>query len=139
LAWSSAPRHLGPRDRHIGWSAAERRRNIHLVAYNARFLIPPWVEVPHLASHLLGRMVRMLPAEWERIYGHVVYFAETFVDAPRFAGTCYRAANWLHLGRTTGRGKDSQSKRPNRSLKDVLGYPLVRDYRRRLCAGEMSG
>ena len=139
LAWSSAPRHLGPRDRHIGWSAAERRRNIHLVAYNPRFLIPPWVEVPHLASHLLGRMVRMLPAEWERIYGHVVYFAETFVDAPRFAGTCYRAANWLHLGRTTGRGKDSQSKRPNRSLKDVLGYPLVRDYRRRLCAGEMSG
>ena len=135
LAWSSAPRHLGPRDRHIGWSAAERRRNIHLIAYNPRFLIVPWVEVVHLASHLLGRMVRMLPAEWERIYGHPVYFAETFVDAPRFAGTCYRAANWRYLGRTTGRGKDSQSKRPNRSLKDVLGYPLVRDYRRRLCAG----
>ncbi|MCK6555761.1 DUF4338 domain-containing protein [Candidatus Binatia bacterium] len=135
LAWSSAPRHLGPRDRHIGWSAAERRRNIHLVAYNPRFLIVPWMDVVHLASHLLGRMVRMLPAEWERIYGHPVYFAETFVDAPRFAGTCYRAANWRYLGRTTGRGKDSQSKRPNRSLKDVLGYPLVRDYRRRLCAG----
>ena len=135
FAWSSAPRHLGPRDRHIGWSATERRRNIGLVAYNPRFLIPPWVEVPHLASHLLGRMVRMLPVEWERVYGHPVYFAETFVDSPRFAGTCYRAANWLYLGRTTGRGKDSQSKRPNRSLKDVLGYPLVRGSRRRLCAG----
>jgi hypothetical protein len=135
FAWSSAPRHLGPRDRHIGWTAEQRRRNIHLVAYNPRFLILPWVEVPHLASHLLGRMVRILPREWERIYGHPVCFAETFVDRPRFAGTCYRAANWVFLGRTTGRGKDSQSKRPNRSLKDVLGYPLAGDFRRRLCAG----
>ena len=135
FAWSSAPRHLGPRDRHIGWTGAARRRNIHLVAYNPRFLILPWVEVPHLASHLLGRMARMLPGEWERVYGHPVYFAETFVDRPRFAGTCYRAANWVFLGRTTGRGKASQSKRPNRSLKDVLGYALVSDFRQRLCAG----
>ncbi len=135
FAWSSAPRHLGPRDRHIGWTAAQRRRNIRLVAYNPRFLILPWVEVPHLASHLLARMVRMLPAAWERLYGHPVYFAETFVDTHRFAGTCYRAANWACLGRTTGRGKASASKRPNRSLKEVLGYPLVRDFRRRLCVG----
>jgi hypothetical protein len=73
FAWSSAPRHLGPRDRHIGWAADQRRRNIHLVAYNPRFLILPWVEVAHLASHLLGRMVRLLPAEWERMYGHPVH------------------------------------------------------------------
>jgi hypothetical protein len=135
FAWSSAPRHLGPRDRFIGWSAAERRRNIHLIAYNPRFLILPWVEVPHLASHVLGRMVRMLRGEWERIYGHPVYFAETFVDRPRFAGTCYRAANWVFLGLTTGRGKDDQTKRANRSLKEVLGYPLTRDFRRRLREG----
>ena len=135
FAWSSAPRHLGPRDRFIGWSAEERRRNIALVAYNPRFLILPWVEVPHLASHLLGRMVRMLPQEWERIYGHPVYFAETFVDAPRFRGTCYRAANWVFLGLTTGRGKDDLTMRPNRSLKEVLGYPLRRDFRRRLRRG----
>jgi hypothetical protein len=135
FAWSSAPRHLGPRDRFIGWSAAERRRNIHLIAYNPRFLILPWVEVPHLASHLLGRMVRMLSCEWERIYHHPVHFAETFVDAPRFKGTCYRAANWVFLGLTTGRGKDDQTKRANRSLKEVLGYPLTCDFRRRLQEG----
>jgi len=132
FSWSSAPRHLGARDRFIGWTAEERRRNIHLVVYNLRFLILPWVEVKHLASHLLGAMTRRLSADWERAYGHPVYFAETFIDAPRFAGTCYRAANWVYLGKTTGRGKDSQSKRPNRSLKQVLGYPLVRDFRARV-------
>lgn len=132
FAWSSAPRHLAPRDRHIGWSPEVRRENIRLVAYNTRFLVLPWVEVPHLASHLLGRMVRMLPAEWERVYGHEVCFAETFVDTERFRGTCYRAANWVYLGRTTGRGKNAQSHRPNRTLKDVLGMPLVRHWRERL-------
>jgi hypothetical protein len=129
FAWSSAPRHLGPRDRFIGWSKEARRENIRYVAYNPRFLIPPWVEVRHLASHLLGRMVRMLPGEWERVYAHPVYFAETFVDSSRFRGTCYRAANWVYLGRTTGRGKDDQTGRPNRSLKDVLGYPLDKRFR----------
>ncbi len=84
FAWSSAPRHLGPRDRYLGWSAEKRRRNIRFVVYNSRYLILPWVHVEHLASHLLGRMVRMLPGEWERAYGHPVYFAETFVDAERF-------------------------------------------------------
>jgi hypothetical protein len=92
----------------------------------------PWVRVPHLASHLLGRMMRMLPAEWARAYGHPVWFAETFVDPERYRGTCYRAANWIHLGRTTGRGKDDQTHRANRALKDVLGYPLVEDFRERL-------
>ena len=136
FAWSSAPRHLGPRDRFIGWSAAARRRNIRFVAYNSRFLILPWVEVRLLASHLLGRMARMLPGEWERVYGHPVYFAETFVHPRRFRGTCYRAANWVFLGRTTGRGKDDQAKRPNRPRKHVLGYPLTRRFRQLL--SEMS-
>lgn len=129
FAWSSAPRHLGPRDRHIGWSATARRRNVRLIAYNTRFLVLPWVRVPHLASHLLGRMVRMLSGDWERVYGHPVHFAETFVEPERFKGTCYRAANWVWLGQTTGRGKDDLTHRPNRPLKDVLGYPLTRRFR----------
>jgi hypothetical protein len=129
LAWSSAPRHLRPRDQFIGWSAEARRRNLHLLATNLRFLILPWVSVPHLASHILGRMARQLPADWERIYAHPIYFLETFVDSERFRGTCYRAANWIVLGQTTGRGKDDQTHRPNRSLKEVLGYPLQRRFR----------
>jgi hypothetical protein len=93
MAWSSAPRHLGSRDRHIGWSAEARRRNIRFVAYNTRFLILPWVQVPHLASHILGRIASSLSNDWEQLYGHPVYFAETFIDPGRFRGTCYRAAN----------------------------------------------
>jgi uncharacterized protein DUF4338 len=129
LAWSSAPRHLGSRDRYIGWSAQSRRRNIRLVVYNTRFLILPWIRVPHLASHILGRVANRLSRDWERVYGHPVYFAETFIDPGRFRGTCYRAANWRFLGLTTGRGKASTSKRPNRSIKEVLGYPLTPRFR----------
>jgi Domain of unknown function (DUF4338) len=129
LAWSSAPRHLGSRDHFIGWSAAARQRNIRFIAYNTRFLILPWVEVPHLASHLLGGMAKRLSQDWERLYQHPIYFLETFVDPTRFRGTCYRAANWIRLGQTTGRGKDDQTNRPNRSIKEVLGYPLTRRFR----------
>jgi Domain of unknown function (DUF4338) len=132
FAWSSAPRHLGPRDRYIGWSQEHRRHNLKFVAYNTRYLIPPWVQVPYLASHLLSRMTRMLPQEWEKVYSHPVYFAETFVDPTRHRGTCYRAANWVLMGRTTGRGKDDQTNKPNRSLKDVWGLPLIDDFRARL-------
>ena len=129
FTWSSAPRHLGPRDRFIGWCAEARLQNIRFVAYNSRFLILPWVEVPHLASHLLGRMVRSLPDEWQQVYGHPVHFAETFVYPAKFKGTCYRAANWVYLGQTTGRGKGDLTMRPNRPLKDVLGYPLTKHFR----------
>ncbi len=129
LAWSSAPRHLGSRDRYIGWSAEARRRNIRFLAYNTRYLILPWVHVPHLASHILGRMTSQLSPEWERMYGHPVYFAETFIDPTRFRGTCYRAANWKFLGLTTGRGKNDHTYRPNRPIKEVLGLPLSRRFR----------
>ena len=132
LAWSSAPRHIGSRDRYIGWSREARRRNIRLIAYNTRFLILPWVRVPHLASHLLGGMATRVSADWERMYGHPIYFLETFVDRERFRGTCYRAANWVWLGRTTGRGKNDHTNRVNRSIKDVLGYPLHRRFRQLL-------
>ena len=132
MAWSSAPRHLGSRDRFIGWTASARLANIGLLAYNTRFLILPWVTVPHLASHLLGRIARRLSADWQSVYGHPIYFLETFIDPQRFRGTCYRAANWTLMGVTTGRGKDAPTYEPNRSIKQVLGYPLVKDFRQRL-------
>lgn len=135
LAWSSAPRHLGARDRFIGWSAEARRRNIRFLAYNSRFLVAPWVRVQHLASHILGQTVRRIAGDWERIYGHPVYFLETFVDPERHRGTCYRAANWVVMGRTTGRGKNCPNKRPNRSIKQVLGYPLTPRFRELLAEG----
>jgi hypothetical protein len=131
-AWGSAPRHLGPRDRFIGWTAAARRRNLRLLAYNTRFLILPWVAVPHLASHVLARLAARVSLDWQRLYGHPIYFLETFVDPARFRGTCYRAANWRVLGRTTGRGHNAPSKRPTQPVKEVLGYPLVPDFRARL-------
>jgi hypothetical protein len=135
LAWSSAPRHLGSRDRYIGWSAEARRRNIRFIVYNTRFLILPWVAVPHLASHILGRMAAVLSDDWQQMYRHPVYFAETFIDPGRFRGTCYRAANWQLLGLTTGRGKNDQTNQPNRPIKEVLGLPLTprfRDYLSRI-------
>jgi hypothetical protein len=132
LAWSSAPRHLGSRDRYIGWSAEARRRNIRFIAYNTRFLILPWVRVPHLASHILGKMTSLLARDWERMYGHPVYFAETFIDPGRFRGTCYRAANWLLLGHTTGRGKNDHTNKPNRPIKEILGLPLTPRFRQLL-------
>ena len=132
LAWSSAPRHIGSRDRYIGWSGEARRRNIRFLAYNTRFLILPWVRVEHLASHILGQMAARISADWQAMYGHPVYFLETFVDPERFRGTCYRAANWQLLGLTTGRGKDDQTGRPNRSIKQVLGYPVHRRFRQLL-------
>ena len=92
----------------------------------------PWVSVPHLASHILGRMARTLSADWQRLYGHPIYYLETFIDPQRFRGTCYRAANWKVLGVTTGRGKDDRAHKANRPIKEVLGYPLVKDFRQRL-------
>jgi len=132
LAWSSAPRHLGARDRFIGWDPPARRRNLHLIAYNTRFLMLPWIQAPHLASHILGRMARRISADWEQLYAHPIYLLETFVDPSRFRGTCYRAANWRVVGYTTGRGKDDQTNRPNRPLKQILVLPLRSDFRRRL-------
>jgi len=129
VAWSSAPRHIGSRDRYIGWSGEARRRNIRFIAYNTRFLILPWVKVKHLASHILGRMAMRISDDWRRMYGHPIYFLETFVDPERYRGTCYRAANWVLLGKTTGRGKQSNSYVPNRSIKEVLGYPVTKRFR----------
>ncbi len=132
LAWSSAVRHIGCRDRFIGWSKDIQEKNLSLISYNSRFLILPWVQIFCLASHILSVMARVLAKDWERIYKHPIYFLETFVDEERFRGTCYRAANWIYLGKTTGRGKNDQSHKPNRSIKAVWGYPLSKDFRNHL-------
>jgi hypothetical protein len=134
LAWSSAPRHLGPRDRFIGWSAAQRRAHLHLLAYNTRYLILPWLRVPGLASHVLAAVAQVVSDDWQRLYHHPIYLLETFIEPQRFRGTCYRAANWIYVGRSTGRGKDDHTYRPNRSLKQLWVYPLRADFRRRLGA-----
>ncbi len=134
LAYSSAPRHIGPRDAFIGWDQKTLKKNISLICYNTRFLILPWVKVPYLASHILSRAAKILPGEWDKIYNHPVYYIETFVDKDKFAGTCYKAANWIYLGDTKGLGKASQTKIPDRSIKAIYGYPLVRNFRKILGA-----
>jgi hypothetical protein len=135
IGWCSAPRHIGCRDRHIGWTKEQRVRNLSLVVVNTRFLILPWVRVAYLASHLLGLMARRISGDWPKIYGHEVVWLESFVDPERgFLGTCYKAANWVYLGQTTGRGKNDQTHKVNRSLKAVWGYPLRRDFRQVLGA-----
>jgi hypothetical protein len=133
IGFCSAPRHIGTRDRYLGWNREERIANLHKIAINTRFLILPWVRVPHLASHLLGQIARRISADWERVYSHRIVWLETFVDPERgFTGTCYKAANWRYLGLTTGRGKNDNVRKPNRSLKYVFGYPLVKDFRKTL-------
>ena len=135
LAWSSAPRHLGPRDRFIGWTAAERRAGIQLLAYNTRFLLLPWAKVPGLASHVLSQAAGVISEDWQRLYHHPVYLLETFIDPQRFGGACYRAANWRLLGWTTGRGKADQTGQPNRPLKQLWVLPLGKDFRAKLRQG----
>ena len=134
LAWSSAPRHLKLRDRHIGWSDEARERHVHLLAYNTRFLILLWVRVPHLASHILGRMAKQVPEDWQKLYAHPIYWLETFVDTSRFAGTCYRAANWQEIGSTAGRGHRAPTLEQTRSVKRMLGLPLHPKFRELLSA-----
>jgi len=138
LGWSSIPWHIGPRDKFIGWAPAVRRRNLHLAAYNTRFLILPWVKVKHLASHILGLAMRTISGDWRRAYNHPVYYLESFVDTERFAGTCYKAANWKCLGQTTGRGIKDKKHVVSLSKKDVLGYPLTKDFREKLCQVTVS-
>jgi hypothetical protein len=134
LGWCSAPRHIGCRDRYLGWNKVQRQQRLHQIISNTRFLILPWVQVPHLASHLLGLIARRVSADWQRVYQHDIVWLETFVDPERgFTGTCYRAANWICLGKTTGRGKADHTGKPNRSLKYVFGYPLREDFREVLC------
>ena len=135
FAFASAPYKILLRDRFIGWSAEALERNRHLLAYNTRFLILPWVHVPHLASHVLGKCARDISADWQTVYQHPLYWLETFIDTERFKGTCYRAANWQYLGNTSGRGKYNKTQKQLTSIKAMYGLPLVKDFRKMLCEG----
>jgi hypothetical protein len=133
LAFSSAAFALNIRDSFIGWSKEQRNNNRHLLAYNTRFLILPWIQVKFLASHLLSLGARRISSDWEAVYNHPIYWLETFVDTERFAGTCYKAANWRYLGQTKGRGKYNDSHKQLTSIKDVYGLPLDSEFRDKLC------
>jgi hypothetical protein len=125
-AWQCAAR-----DQWIGWSARQRAQHLGLIVNNARFLILPWVRVPHLASHVLSRISRRIRQDWQAKYQQPIWLLETFVDQQRFAGTCYRAANWIHLGQTRGRGRQGDNGRWT-SIKDVYVWPLHPHFRRHL-------
>jgi len=127
-AWKSAPR-----DEWIGWSRAQRHRHLSGVVNNCRYLLLPWVRVEHLASKLLAMASRSLPGHWEGRYGYRPVMLETFVEVERFAGTCYRAANWTCLGHTQGRGKLGDHRLGQVPVKTVWAYPLAKDFRAQLC------
>jgi hypothetical protein len=140
LGWTSAAWRIAVRDRWIGWSDAQRRQALPYLVNNSRFLILPWVHVPELASHLLARCARQLPADWEARYGVRPVLLETLVDPARFRGTCYRAANWLALGQTVGRGRmDRANVLTGHAPKTVYVYPLGRDVQERLRTAPAPG
>jgi len=132
LMWTSPAWKIEVRDRWIGWSTDERARNLQLIVNNSRFLILPWVTVRYLASKILSQCARQLPRDWERIYGYRPVLLESMVDSSRFSGTCYRAANWVLLGETKGRGRMDRNHEETNAPKLVYVYPLERDARERL-------
>jgi hypothetical protein len=124
LGFGAAAWQCAPRDQFIGWTHQQRQKNLHLVVNNARFLILPWIRSDNLASKVLGLASRQLPEDWQHRYGFRPLLLETFVEKDRFTGTCYRAANWRHVGQTTGRGKLGPSGKQSVPIKDVWLYPL---------------
>ncbi len=135
VLYSAAAWKTEPRDSFIGWEHETRRNNLAYIANNARFLVLPWVEIPNLASHVLSRTSRRIGSDWLDKYGHPIYLLETFVDRSRFPGTCYKAANWIHVGRTKGRTRQDRRHSIRASVKDVYLLPLSGDFRRRLRHG----
>jgi len=134
MAWASAAMHCVARDRYIGWETPTRRQRLHLVANNTRFLILPWVRVRHLASKILATSLRRVSADWQYVWGHGLVLAETFVDAERFAGTCYRASNWKHVGFSSGKARRGNNYVRHGRPKAVYLYPLHRRWRQQLTA-----
>ncbi len=132
LGWGSAAWKVAVRDQVIGWDRRARETNLHMVVNNVRFLILPWVKVRHLASKLLAANLRLLARDWRDFYAHPVVLAETFVDTTRFQGTCYKAANWVQVGATQGRGKYDRYNDRAETVKAVFLYPLTRTFREEL-------
>lgn len=133
ILFGAAAWKVAARDRFIGWNQDLRERHLHLLTNNTRFLILPWVRVPHLASHLLGHVLRRLNNDWSAKYGHPIHLVETFVDRDRFKGTCYRAANWICGGQTKGRSRQDRERTIRVPVKDIYLYPLTPRFREKLC------
>jgi len=134
MLYGAAAWRVADRDRFIGWDGAARKRGLSRIANNMRFLILPWVRIPHLASHLLALIRRRISTDWQEKYGHPILLLETFVEQRRFAGTCYRADNWICVGRSTGRTRNHNSGDPTVPVKSVWLYPLHRRFRGALIA-----
>ncbi len=134
LLYGAAAWRVADRDRFIGWDEAARKRGLSRIANNMRFLILPWIRVPHLASHLLALTRRCISRDWQEKYGHPIVLLETFIEQRRFAGTCYQADNWIRVGRTRGRSRNHNSGDPKVPVKSVWLYPLCRGFRRLLTA-----
>jgi len=132
LGFGAAAWKIAPRDQFIGWSQEQRIRNLHLIINNARFLLLPWVTSKNLASRILSGIVKQIPWDWQARYGYRPVLLETFIDQNRFRGTCYRAANWIFVGQTQGRGKLDRNHRHPLPVKDILLYSLHRNFRRKL-------
>ena len=132
LLFGSAAWKTLPRDNFIGWDEVRRKANLHLITNNMRFLILPWVKVPHLASHILGRMARRISSDWINRYSHPIYMLETFVEKERFRGTSYQAANWIYAGESKGRSRNDRYSTLKVPIKDIYLYPLVKRFREAL-------
>jgi hypothetical protein len=133
IGWSAAAWKTAPRDLFIGWTQAQREHNLEKVINNARYLILPWVKVPSLASKALAMAAKRLPEDWQTRYGYRPVLLETFVEKERFRGTCYKAANWIHVGETKGRGRYDQKNEASQPIKMIWLYPLERNFRTVLC------
>jgi hypothetical protein len=133
VAFGSPAWKCAARDAFIGWTAPQRQQHLHRITNNTRFLILPFVQIPHLASWILGQVLRRLSTDWSAKYGHRVVLVETFVDRSRFRGTCYRAANWIQTGTTVGRSRQDRTRSLSVPVKDVYVYPLGRRFRQDLC------
>jgi hypothetical protein len=132
LVFGAAAWKCAARDRWIGWTVGQRETRLGWIANNQRFLIAPWVRVRDLASHLLGEVARRIAADWQQKYGHPIVMLETFVERDRFAGTCYRAANWQRLGSTRGRSRQDSARDLRVPVKEVYAYPLRPDWQKEL-------
>ena len=126
LLFGSAAWKCAPRDSFIGWDGHTQGANLGCITNNTRFLILPWVQVPHLASHILARVAKRISTDWESKYGHPIYLLETFVDRSRYRGTCYKAANWTLVGQTQGRSRNDRNHTIKTAIKDIYLYPLTR-------------
>jgi hypothetical protein len=129
LFFGSAAWKIAPRDEFIGWDEAARKANLQLVTNNRRFLILPWVKIPHLASHILGKVARRISSDWIKRYNHPVFLLESFVDKERFKGTCYQASNWIYVGQSKGRGRNDRHKSFKLPVKDIYLLPLVKRFK----------